>query len=175
MGVCICGLVQPPTPPQRDQIRNAPPASQWSCQGYLPAASRGLRDRPQGQSNALEPYYPLLESAGRSVDKQANRRARSGRRATVDQGRLNGSQGVTSFLKIIAAPRQASRRRCAGHPGKNRSAGHWTAVAGRPLLAPCCPGAGTGPAWTGHPCHRAGSSSRPPVAAGLEVPPGLGR
>jgi hypothetical protein len=37
MSVCICGLVQPPAPPQRDQIRDAPPASQWSCLGHLPA------------------------------------------------------------------------------------------------------------------------------------------
>ena len=62
--------------------------------------SRVLRDRPQGQSNALEPYYPLLESAGRSVDRQANRRARSGPGTTINQGRMNGSPGVTSFLKV---------------------------------------------------------------------------
>ena len=50
----------------------APPAPQWSCQDHLPAARRGLRDRPQGQSNALERCHPLLEPTGRSVDKQAN-------------------------------------------------------------------------------------------------------
>ena len=100
MGVCICGLVQPPAPPQRDQIRDAPPAPQWSRHGYLPAASGGLRGRPPCQSNALERCHPLLESAGRSVDKQANRRARSAPGATLNPGRLNGSQGVTTFLKV---------------------------------------------------------------------------
>ena len=34
------------------------------------------------------------------MDKQANRRARSGPGATLNQGRLNGSQGVTTFLKV---------------------------------------------------------------------------
>ena len=100
MGVCICGLVQPPAPPQRDQIRDAPPAPQWSRHGYLPAASGGLRGRPPCQSNALERCHPLLESAGRSVDKQATGRARTGPGVTIDSCRLNGSQGVTTFLKV---------------------------------------------------------------------------
>jgi hypothetical protein len=34
------------------------------------------------------------------VDQQANRRARSAPGATLNSGRLNGSQGVTSFLKV---------------------------------------------------------------------------
>ena len=100
MGVRICGLVKPPAPPQRDQIRDAPPAPQWSRQGHLPAASRGLRGRLPGQSNALERCHPLLESIERSVDKQANRRSRSAPGATLNPGRLDGSQGVTSFLKV---------------------------------------------------------------------------
>ena len=102
MGVCICGLVQPPAPPQRDQIRNAPPASQWSCHGHLPAARGGLRGRPPCQSNALERCHPLLESTGRSVDKQATGRARTGPGVTLGSGRLSGSQGVTTFLKVTA-------------------------------------------------------------------------
>ena len=104
MGGSICGLVQPPAPPQRYQIRDAPPAPQWIRHGYLPAASGGLRGRPPGQSNALERCHPLLESASRSVDKQATGRARSGPGATLNQGRLNGSQGVTTFLKVTGPP-----------------------------------------------------------------------
>ena len=100
MGGSICGLVQPPAPPQRDQIRDAPPAPQWSRHGHLPAASGGLRGRPPCQSNALERCHPLLESAGRSVDKQATGRARTGPGVTIYSGRLNGSQGVTTFLKV---------------------------------------------------------------------------
>ena len=109
MGGVVCGLVQPPAPPQRDQIRNAPPASQWISHGYLQAASLGLRGRPPCQSNALERCHPLLESTSRSVDKQANRRARSAPGATLNQGRLNGSQGVTSFLKVTAAGSQSAQ------------------------------------------------------------------
>ena len=100
MGGSICGLVQPPAPPQRDQIRDAPPAPQWSRHGHLPAASGGLRGRPPCQSNALERCHPLLESTGRSVDKQATGRARTGPGVTLNSGRLNGSQGVTTFLKV---------------------------------------------------------------------------
>jgi hypothetical protein len=38
------------------------------------------------------------------VDKQATGRARSGPGATLNQGRLNGSQGVTTFLKVTGPP-----------------------------------------------------------------------
>ena len=107
MGGSICGLVQPPAPPQRDQICDAPPAPQRNRQGHLPAESLGLRGRPPCQSNALERCHTLLESTGRSVDKQANRRARSAPGATLNPGRLNGSQGVTSFLKVtVRRPRK---------------------------------------------------------------------
>jgi hypothetical protein len=102
VGGVVCGLVQPPAPPQRDQIRDAPPAPQWIRRGNLPAASRGLRGRPPGQSNALERCHPLLESAGRSVDQQANRGAKTDPGATLNSGRLNGSPGVTTFLKVTA-------------------------------------------------------------------------
>jgi len=54
MGSCICGLVQPPAPPQRHQVRDATSAPQRSSQGNLPAASGGLRGRTPCQSKALE-------------------------------------------------------------------------------------------------------------------------
>ena len=79
--------------PRRDSFAEA---SQWNSQGHLPAASRGLRDRPPVQSNALERCHSLQESTGRSVDKQGNRRARSAHSTTLSPGRLSGSQGVTS-------------------------------------------------------------------------------
>ena len=56
-------------------------------------------DAPNAQHKSAEWCQPLLESTGRSVDKQANRRTRSGPRATVNQDRLNGSLGVPSFPK----------------------------------------------------------------------------
>jgi hypothetical protein len=59
-------------------------------------------DAPNAQHKAAEFCHPLLESTGRIVDKQANTRARSGPGATLNQGRLNGSQGVPSFLKVTA-------------------------------------------------------------------------
>jgi hypothetical protein len=34
------------------------------------------------------------------VDKQATGKAQTGPGATLNRGRLNGSQGVTSFLKV---------------------------------------------------------------------------
>ena len=40
------------------------------------------------------------------MDKQANRRARSAPGATLNPGRLNGSQGVTTFLKVTEAAQQ---------------------------------------------------------------------
>ena len=42
----------------------------------------------------------LLELTGRSVDKQANRRVQSAPGATLNQGHLNASQGVTSLLNV---------------------------------------------------------------------------
>ena len=91
MGGTICGLVQPPAPPQRHQIRDAPPASQWSSQGNLPAASRGLRGRTPCQSNSLEPEHSLLAPTRRSVDQQATGRERTGPGVNVDAGRQSGS------------------------------------------------------------------------------------
>ena len=103
MGSCICGLVQPPAPPQRHQVRDATSAPQGSSQGNLPAASRGLRGRTPCQSNSLEPEHPLLAPTRRSVDQQATGRERTGPGVNVNAGRLSGSPGVTSFLKVTGA------------------------------------------------------------------------
>ena len=53
------------------------------------------------QSNTLESTHPLLASTRRGVDQQANRRAQSDPGATLNPGRLSGSRGLTSFLKVI--------------------------------------------------------------------------
>jgi hypothetical protein len=37
------------------------------------------------------------------VDQQATGRERTGPGVTIDSGRLNGSQGVTTFLKVTVA------------------------------------------------------------------------
>jgi hypothetical protein len=60
------------------------------------------------QSNALEPTHLLLESAGRSVDQPANRGAKTDSGTTVNSGRLNGSPGVTTFLKVTGAGLRAA-------------------------------------------------------------------
>ena len=77
-----------------------------SRHGNLPAASRCLRDSPPGKSNTLEPIHSLLAPTRRSVDQQATRGARSDPRATLNRGRLNGSQGVTPSLKVTDAVAQ---------------------------------------------------------------------
>jgi hypothetical protein len=102
MGSCICGLVQPPAPPQRHQVRDAASAPQRIRKGNLPAASRGLRRRTPCQSNALEPEHLLLATTRRGVDQQANRGAQSGPGATLNPVRLSGSKVVTPFLKVTA-------------------------------------------------------------------------
>ena len=58
--------------------------------------------RRMRSTNMLSCATHLLESTGRSLDKQANRRARSDPRATLNQDHLNGSLGVPSFLKVTA-------------------------------------------------------------------------
>jgi hypothetical protein len=92
MGSCICGFVQPPAPPQRHQFCDATSAPQRSRKVNLLAARRGLRDRPQAQSNTLEPHHLLLESDGRSLDQQANKGAQSNPGATHNLGSLRGAK-----------------------------------------------------------------------------------
>ncbi len=94
VGGGICGLVQPPAPPQRHQIRDAPSAAQRCREGNLPTASRGLREGTSLPSKTLEPKHPLLASTRRSVDQQATRRrARTDHGATLDSGHPSGRQG----------------------------------------------------------------------------------
>ena len=64
----------------------------WRCDRHRGNPSHDI-------SEAVAICHPLLELIGRSVDKQANRRTRSGPRATLNQDRLNGSLGARSFLK----------------------------------------------------------------------------
>ncbi|MCP9808673.1 hypothetical protein KBY58_04415 [Cyanobium sp. HWJ4-Hawea] len=54
---------------------------------------------------------PLLASAGRSVDQQATRGAQFNPAVTINPGRLNGSPGVTPFLKVTAANELSSTNR----------------------------------------------------------------
>jgi hypothetical protein len=78
-------------------------------QGNLPAASRGLRGRTPCQSNSLEPEHPLLAPTRRSVDQQATGRERTGPGVNVYPGRLSGSPGVTSFLKVTGCSSLVTR------------------------------------------------------------------
>jgi hypothetical protein len=56
------------------------------------------------------------------VDQQANRRARSAPGATLNPGRLNGSPGVTSFLKVTVPALWAYLRQWGNHA---LPAGQW--------------------------------------------------
>ena len=53
----------------------------------------------------MEPIHPQLVSTRSGVDQQANRRAQSDPGATLNPGRLSGSRGVTSFLKVTVPVR----------------------------------------------------------------------
>jgi hypothetical protein len=77
VGGGVCRLAQPPTPPQRHQIRDAPSAAQRCRHRNLQEARGRLRKGPSGQSNSIEPNYPLLASTQRSEDQKATRRART--------------------------------------------------------------------------------------------------
>ena len=93
MGGIVCGLVQPPAPPQRHQVRHAPPASQRSGRGDLPSPSCRLRAGPRAQSTALDTNDPLLASAGGGLDQPTVIRNRT-RTSYLDDGCLNGRRGV---------------------------------------------------------------------------------
>ena len=71
----------------------------------------------------MEPIDAILAATRRSVDQQANRGARSDYGATIDPGRLSGSQGVTSFLKVIKSPMLVAARRLGFRCWSSRT--HW--------------------------------------------------
>ena len=48
----------------------------------------------------MEPIHPLLAPARGGVDQQAARRADDVSSSTIASGSLNGSLGVTTFLKV---------------------------------------------------------------------------
>ena len=100
MGGSFCGLVQPPAPPQRHQVRHAPSASQRCCNRNLPGACPGLREGAPGPSQTLEPIHSLLAPTRRSVDQQATSRPKIRSGVIVCSSCSKGSRGVTPFLKV---------------------------------------------------------------------------
>ena len=69
VGSGFCGLVQPPPPPQRHQIRHASPTSQRCRHRNLPGAHPGLRKGSPGPPKPLEPIHSLLAPASSGVDQ----------------------------------------------------------------------------------------------------------
>lgn len=62
MGLVVCGLVQPPAPPQRHQVRDAPTASQWSGRGDLPSPGCRLRTSAPAKPTPVVAIDALLAS-----------------------------------------------------------------------------------------------------------------
>lgn len=102
VGGVVRGLVQPPAPSQRHQVRDAPAAPQRPCRRNLPSTRPCLRKSPAETSASMEPIHPLLAPARGGVDQQATRRTDDGSGSTITKGRLNCSLGVTPFLKVTA-------------------------------------------------------------------------
>ena len=101
MGGVICGLVQPSAPPQRDQIRDAPPAPQRRCCGDLPSPGCRLRTGAPDASTKVVTIHTLLASAGGGLDQSPN----TGKRTPtsyVCHGCLNTAV-ASSFLAVTAA------------------------------------------------------------------------
>ena len=90
---CIRGLVQPPAPPQRHPVRDAPPAPQRPGQRDLSAPFPCLRAGPPATSPSLVAVHPLLASAGGGLDQSTPYRKRP-RTGYVGDGRLIGGRGV---------------------------------------------------------------------------------
>ena len=110
MGGLVCGLVQPPAPPQRHQVRHTPRASQRSSRGVLPSPRCRLRTGPSAQSTALVTSGPLLAPARSGLDQPTVSRNRT-RTSYVDDGCLNSSRGVifpSSYRIRIAITRPAT-------------------------------------------------------------------
>lgn len=93
MGLVICGLVQPPAPPQRDQVRDASAASQWSGRGDLPSPRCRLRTGPPAKSTPVVKINALLASTRGGLDQSATLRKRH-HSSYVGDGRLSGDRGV---------------------------------------------------------------------------------
>jgi len=86
-------LVQPPAPPQRDQIRDTPATSQWPGCGDQPPPRCRLRTSQPAQSTALVTSNSLLALARCGLDQSTT----SGRRiqtSIVDDDYLNCSRSV---------------------------------------------------------------------------------
>ena len=100
MGSGFCGLVQPPQPSQRHQIRHASPTPQRCRHRNLPGAHQGLRNGSPGPPKPLEPIHSLLAQTSSGVDQQATRSPPIQSGANIYPSCLKGSQGVTPFLKV---------------------------------------------------------------------------
>ena len=91
VGRGFCGLVQPPPPSQRHQVRNASPTSQRCRHRHLPGAHPGLRKSSPGPPKPLEPIHSLLAPTSRGLDQQATRRPPIQSGATIYPSCLKGS------------------------------------------------------------------------------------
>ena len=112
MGGVICGLVQPPAPPQRDQVRDSYAAPQWPSRGDLSSPRCRLRRSTSATSSSVVTINALLASTRGGLDQSATTRNRT-QFSYVDNGCLNSSRGVNfpgsyrSRVRITSHPYQA--------------------------------------------------------------------
>ena len=93
MGVVICGLVQPPAPPQRYQVRDAPPAPQRRCCGDLPSTRCHLRASAPAKPTPVVTIHTQLASTGGGLD-QSTSTGTPTQTNYICNGCLNSSRGV---------------------------------------------------------------------------------
>jgi len=93
VGGVICGLVQRPAPPQRDQVRNASAAPQRSGRRDLSAPGCRLRTSAPAKSTPVVTINALLASTRGGLDQSATLRGRH-HSSYVGDGRLSGGRGV---------------------------------------------------------------------------------
>lgn len=68
MGVLICGLVQPPAPSQREQVRHSWAATQWPSYGHLSSPGSRLRTGTPTTPAPVVTVNALLASTGSGLD-----------------------------------------------------------------------------------------------------------
>jgi len=109
MDLVICGLVQRPAPPQRDQVRDASAAPQRSGRRDLSAPGCRLRTGAPAKSTPVVTINALLASTRGGLDQSATLRKRH-HCSYVGDGRLSGGRDVI-FPDSHRRPRDRAGRR----------------------------------------------------------------
>ena len=93
LGGLISGLLQPPAPPQRDQVRDSPPAPLGRCRGHVPSPRCCLQGGTSAEPAPLVTISALLASTGSGLDQPTTSRNRT-QFSYIENGCLNSSRGV---------------------------------------------------------------------------------